>query len=180
MVLEDGGGIVPAAITCVSLALADAGVDMYNLVASCEVGRVLSTGSGSGGGQKGPSETHRGGPNRAGNGSADVGTYSMERSGHGEQEIGREQKSKERTAATTRRETHLITGPKDMAMMGDKHVGTMIVAYMPVLRQITMVTQSGQLELEEALEMIDMCIDGSSQLYNMMKKCLLEKKGLNK
>jgi len=40
LVLEDGGGGFGAAITCASLALADAGVEMYDLVAACGVGLV--------------------------------------------------------------------------------------------------------------------------------------------
>jgi exosome complex component MTR3 len=39
LVLEQGGGMVGAAITAASLALADAGVEMYDLVASCSVVR---------------------------------------------------------------------------------------------------------------------------------------------
>lgn len=40
VVLQDDGGVLPAAITCASLALADAGIDMYDMVASCSAGHV--------------------------------------------------------------------------------------------------------------------------------------------
>jgi len=40
LVLQDGGGVLPAAITCASLALADAGIRLYDMVASCCCGFV--------------------------------------------------------------------------------------------------------------------------------------------
>jgi exosome complex component MTR3 len=40
LVLEESGGMVGAAITAASLALADAGIEMYDLVASCSVVRL--------------------------------------------------------------------------------------------------------------------------------------------
>lgn len=40
LVIEAGGGVLSAAITAASLALADAGIEMYDLVASCSVVRL--------------------------------------------------------------------------------------------------------------------------------------------
>ena len=37
LVLQDDGGALPAAVTCASLALADSGILLYDLVAACTV-----------------------------------------------------------------------------------------------------------------------------------------------
>eukprot|EP00457_Paulinella_chromatophora_P015356 gb/GEZN01015958.1/.p1 GENE.gb/GEZN01015958.1/~~gb/GEZN01015958.1/.p1 ORF type:complete len:264 (+),score=30.45 gb/GEZN01015958.1/:79-870(+) len=111
MVLEDGGGMMGAVITCVSLALADAGVDLFNLVAACDVGR----------------------------------------SG-----------------------LRCLVGPSNAEMLHRDYQATILIAYMPVLRQITYVSQTGTLDFEVASEMIELCTDACSQLYSLMRRCLLD------
>ena len=45
LVLEDDGGALPAAITAASLALADAGVEMYDMVTACSAALIEQNGT---------------------------------------------------------------------------------------------------------------------------------------
>lgn len=54
------------------------------------------------------------------------------------------------------------------------------VAYMPSLQEITHVLFSGDLDVNRSLENIDLCIAGCKQIYEMMKKHLLEKPSIEK
>lgn len=48
------------------------------------------------------------------------------------------------------------------------------LAYMPSLRQITSVTQSGSAPVGEVSKLTHMCIAGCEQLQGLMKECLME------
>ena len=48
------------------------------------------------------------------------------------------------------------------------------VAYMPSLRQITSVTQSGSTTAQQVAQMTRMCVAGCEQLNGLMRECLVE------
>eukprot|EP00808_Paulinella_micropora_P018866 g80357.t1 len=110
VVLEDGGGVIAAAITCVSLALADAGIDLYNLVSACQVARVGSS---------------------------------------------------------------TLVGPSKEELDSKECQGSVLLAYMPVLKQISYLSQTGQLDFDAFNAMVTLSTSCCEQLHALMRHCLL-------
>ncbi|ELR23015.1 3' exoribonuclease family, domain 1 domain containing protein [Acanthamoeba castellanii str. Neff] len=109
LVLEESGGMVGAAITAASLALADAGIEMYDLVASCSVGVV---------------------------------------------------------------DSHILLDPSIAEEKAAQ--SNLMVAIMPSANEITQMLQTGEIEHTKAPEAIELCLDGCSKIYQMMRQNLLE------
>jgi len=113
LVLEAAGGMVGAAITAASLALADAGVEMYDLVASCSVSVV---------------------------------------------------------------DSHILLDPssdEEKSAQAD-----IMVAMMPSANEITQMVQTGEMHHAKAPEAIELCLDGCSKIYQMMRQNLLDSYGI--
>ena len=115
LVLQAQGSVLAAAITCASVALVHAGIECFDLVASCEAARV-------------------GG--------------------------------------------HLLLDPsgEEFAAADSR----MTLAYMPNADQVTHVTQSGRLQGAQSTDMIDMCVGGCRMLFQIMRKGLLRRAGLDR
>jgi len=109
LVLESNGGVLGAAITAASLALADAGVEMYDLVASCSVGVVDSS---------------------------------------------------------------IILDPSGLEEKYEQC--NLTLAMMPSVNEITQMLQTGELEHTRAPEAIELCLDGCSKIYALMRQNLIE------
>jgi len=107
-IIQADGSVLSSAITCASMALADAGVEMFDLVASCTVATVSG------------------------------------------------QVVLDPTSAEEVQQTSSIT-----------------IAYMPSLNEVTQLVQSGVLEHSNAKEAMDLCIDGCSKLYTIMRENLI-------
>ena len=56
----------------------------------------------------------------------------------------------------------------------------MTLAYMPNADQVTHVTQSGRLQGAQSTDMIDMCVGGCRMLFQIMRKGLLRRAGLDR
>ena len=127
---EDGkGSIFPAAVCALSLALAQAGVMMYDLVVACSAltceGKAVLD----------PSEEE-------------------------------EEEWKEASEAGA-----AAAGDDSASAAGCASVS---LAYLPSLRQISSVTQSGSASVSEVTKLTHMCIAGCEQLAGLMKECLTE------
>eukprot|EP00164_Ancoracysta_twista_P002791 GFYU01003712.1.p1 GENE.GFYU01003712.1~~GFYU01003712.1.p1 ORF type:complete len:262 (-),score=68.20 GFYU01003712.1:253-987(-) len=108
LVLENDGGALAAAVTCASLAMADAGIEMFDLVSSCSVAQL------------------------------------------GEDEVVLDPSRKE--------EEGQLCG--------------MTVSYLPTLREITHVTQQGEMAPPKHVEATELCIDGCSKIHDLLKVAL--------
>mmetsp|Transcript_20010 Transcript_20010/g.49023 ORF Transcript_20010/g.49023 Transcript_20010/m.49023 type:complete len:291 (+) Transcript_20010:183-1055(+) len=111
VVLEAGTGYLGATITCISLALADSGVELYDLVASTSVGLI------------GPS---------------------------------------------------MFVDPSEDEQERDDFSGSVLLACMPSLRQITYINQDGRIDAKLAQDMVQLCSEGCSRIHELMQKCLVE------
>ncbi len=52
---------------------------------------------------------------------------------------------------------------------------SMIVAFMPEMKEIVQVIQSGDLASEETEEALELCLDGCCNVYLLMRQCLLHR-----
>ncbi len=52
---------------------------------------------------------------------------------------------------------------------------SIIVAFMPEMKEIVQVIQSGDLLSEETEEALELCLDGCSNVYLLMRQCLLHR-----
>jgi exosome complex component MTR3 len=111
LVLEADGGVLGGCITAASLALVDAGILAFDMVAACSVSLNLKYFS--------------------------------------------------------------LLDPTEQEER--KQIANVTVAYMPSLQEITHVLLSGDMNVNSSLESVDLCIAGCKQIYEMMKKHLLEK-----
>jgi exosome complex component MTR3 len=53
--------------------------------------------------------------------------------------------------------------------------GSIIIAHMPSLNEVTQLWQTGDIDFEKAQEGIEMTLDGCSKIYAMMRLCILPK-----
>jgi len=110
LVIQNDGGALSAAITCASLALSDAGIEMYDLVTACQAS-MMATGV-------------------------------------------------------------LVLDP----MMGEEkeQKGSVVLARMPSLNELTMILMVGQMDLAPVTESVELCIDGCDKLHAIMRDVLIE------
>ncbi|KAL6053254.1 Exosome complex component MTR3 [Balamuthia mandrillaris] len=109
LVLQADGSALSAAITAASLALADAGIEMYDLVPACSIASVGSV---------------------------------------------------------------IVLDPSGVE---EKHQrSSLTLAYMPSQEQVTQMLQKGELSTSQTLEALELCIDGCTKIYSMMKQNLVE------
>eukprot|EP00954_Amorphochlora_amoebiformis_P022241 1351940-Amorphochlora_amoeboformis.AAC.1 len=52
--------------------------------------------------------------------------------------------------------------------------GSLLLAYMPSLQQITYISQKGTIDSKVAQDMVKLCSEGCSKLHSLMRKCLVE------
>lgn len=107
LVLEADGGVLSAAITCASLALANAGIEMYDLVSACSVGLV---------------------------------------------------------------DNQIILDPEGTEEK--MQTASVTVACMPSLNEITQLFQTGEISHTKVQEGIDLCLDGCSKIYALMRSAI--------
>lgn len=117
LVLEDDGGALPAAVSCASLALADAAIELYDLVASCGCA-MLPT---------------------AADAPADAAAH-----------IALDATASELASAT----------------------GTLSVAIMPSLDQVTLLRQEGRAPFERVGESLQLALSGCRLLHQKMTDAL--------
>ena len=133
VILQEDGGVLPAAVSCVSLALADAGIMLYDLVTACQAlsldGALLLD----------PSATEE-------------ESWTAAVSESAEQEDDDEVESKDATPPAA----------------------SVLLAYMPSLRQISSITQAGSSTTQQVTKLTHMCIAGCEQLNGLMRDCLVE------
>ena len=108
--LEAGPGFLGPTISCVSLALADAGVELYDLVAACTVG-VSARGA--------------------------------------------------------------VMGPSRAEIAAPGYCGSMLLASMPSLRQVTFVEQAGALDHKVVEELVSLGCEGCLRLRDLMRAALV-------
>jgi len=111
VVLESNGNAIGASITASSLALADAGIVVYDLVAACTVARIHD---------------------------------------------------------------QLVLDPSEDEEK--QQSGSILIAYMPSLNQITQLVQTGEFAVESCVKAIDLCVSGCTLVHEIMKKHFLTKK----
>eukprot|EP00466_Bigelowiella_natans_P016282 jgi/Bigna1/50918/estExt_Genewise1.C_1000013 len=111
VILEAGKGHIAAAISCVSLALADAGIELYDLVTAASVGRLSSK---------------------------------------------------------------IVVDPGEKEYQRSDYEGSLWIAYMPSLGQITYISQSGRIDLDASQKMLELCTEGCIALHSAMRSCLVE------
>jgi len=110
LVLESSGGTLAAAIICASLALADAGIEMLDVVTAC----------------------------------SSVG-----------------------------HEAGIFVDP--LQEEEENASNKMMVTYMPSLKKASQVHQEGAVDCQQALEGIEICIDGCLKLQAVMQECLVQR-----
>ncbi|KAJ3218076.1 hypothetical protein HDU67_006634 [Dinochytrium kinnereticum] len=119
MVLE-GDGMASAlclAISCASLALADAGIEMFDTVAACSAGFFEK-----------PSKSLQ-----------------------------------DRTLALD------CTADEE-----EFQIGSLVIAYMPSMREVTHFVHSGEIAISSMTEAMDLCIDGCSKIHDALRETLIE------
>lgn len=52
--------------------------------------------------------------------------------------------------------------------------GSLTVAYLPSLNQVSGLIQNGEQEVDESIKAINMCIEGCLRVHSVMKQCLLQ------
>ncbi|KAF2073928.1 hypothetical protein CYY_004752 [Polysphondylium violaceum] len=111
LVLNDDGDVLVSAITAASMALADAGVEMYDMVASCSAVCI-----------------------------------------------------KDATLINPTAQEETLT----------EGAGKILVSKMPSHNNITQLIQTGELNYNNVLESVNLCIDGSDKIYSIMKQNLID------
>ncbi|KAG0253274.1 hypothetical protein DFQ27_007505 [Actinomortierella ambigua] len=132
-VLENDGlaACLAAAITCASVALAHAGIEMLDLVAACS-GSYMTV------------------PRNA---------------------LGQPQTDATTTAAGASRDEIWM----DADLEEEKHEdGSIVLAYMPSLNQVTHVLQNGRAEGAVISQSVESCIEACNKIYAVMQHSLLE------
>jgi exosome complex component MTR3 len=146
MVIEEGPGVLGAAITCTSLALADAGIELYDLVASCSAAYVDGVGI-----ILDPTASDE---------------ALLKSVVEPVVESDTDKKSKD---ADTDADADADSAASKM-IVDD---GRVSVAYMPSLRQLTHLSQTGHVSASMLHTMMERACDGASQSYQAMRTCLL-------
>jgi exosome complex component MTR3 len=134
LVLQDGGGVLSSAVAAISLALADAGVMVYDMVAACEateMQRVLYL---------------------------DPTTEEAEKNLEAQH------------AHTNDDEEEDAMGVRAASSAASQ----LMVTYMPSLRQITSITQTGTSTPHQLKQLTQLCIAGCEQMNGLMRECLVE------
>jgi exosome complex component MTR3 len=127
-------GVFSSAVTCISLALADAGIMLYDLVTACQ---SLSL---DGGLLLDPS--------------------------------GKEEVAWAAVAADV--DAHSDTNGDSSTSAPTAPTASVLLAYMPNLRQISSITQSGSSTTQQVTDLTHMCIAGCEQLSGLMRETLVE------
>ncbi|KAJ3107454.1 hypothetical protein HDU97_004050 [Phlyctochytrium planicorne] len=105
------------AISCASLALADAGIEMFDTVVACSAGYFES-----------PSKSLQ-----------------------------------DRSLALDCTESE-----------EEFQIGSLVVAYMPSMREVTHIIHSGEIGVSSLTEALDLCVDGCSKMHDALRQTLLE------
>lgn len=116
LVIESDGSALAAAISCASVALAAAGIEMYDLVSACTV------------------------------------------SWNGE---------------------NILLDPVAEEEDESNQKGTLTVACMPSLDQITQLFQNGEMDLSKVQEGVEVCLDGCEKIYGLLQASFKAKQNEN-
>jgi exosome complex component MTR3 len=156
-VLQDEGGVLASALTCISLALADAGVMLYDMVSACEaVSLSFSMKSRM---SKFADRSHFCCPIFV------VSQISLDQQLYLDPSAAESQQSLDAQSAD----------PSDAppSAPGVTSAG-LVLAYMPSLKQITGLTQTGTTSAAQVTQLTHLCIAGCEQLNGLMRECLVE------
>ena len=168
LVLHDDGGVLPAAISCASLALADASIHLYGLVA-CASCALLPRASYSRGGADEANGTKKGSGSSSGSSGGGSGGHRGGKAAGGKSSDGGAES--DGGGGASGGEAALDASSAELASA----VGTVHVACMPSLDQMTLLRHEGTVPFEQLTDAMERALAGCAALHEQMAKAIKEK-----
>lgn len=172
-ILQDEGSVAASCVTCVSLALADAGILMYDLTTACTAlclggrsfvdpsvseERLVQTAL-----TALPSDEETQVQKRPNTSTVDTKQNDNSSSSASSSNLSPHASSTSPTDSDT-----------DMTPSLTHSNGTLFLAYMPNLKQISAITHTGTNTPNEIEQLSELCLGGCEQMHRLMQECIIE------